>query len=77
MQETNTKGSKDKKTVKKIQKALKNNGYYLTYKGHYLKIDGIYKGCTERSVKQFQKAKKLTATGKVDYKTAKKLKITS
>ena len=74
---TVAKGSKDKKTVKKIQKALKNNGYYLTYKGHYLKIDGIYKGCTERSVKQFQKAKKLTATGKVDYKTAKKLKITS
>ena len=74
---TVAKGSKDKKTVKKIQKALKNNGYYLTYKGHYLKIDGIYKGCTERSVKQFQKAKNIKATGKVDYKTAKKLKITS
>ena len=35
------------------------------------------KGCTERSVKQFQKAKNIKATGKVDYKTAKKLKITS
>ena len=74
---TVAKGSKDKATVKKIQQALKNNGYYLTYKGHYLKIDGIYKGCTERSVKQFQKAKKLKVTGKVDYKTAQKLKLTS
>ena len=72
---TVAKGSKDKATVKKIQKALKNNGYYLTYKGHYLKIDGIYKGCTERSVKQFQKAKGLKVTGKVDEKTAKKLKL--
>ena len=72
---TVAKGSKDKATVKKIQRALKNNGYYLTYKGHYLKIDGIYKGCTERSVQQFQKAKGLKVTGKVDYATAKKLKI--
>ena len=72
---TVAKNSKDKATVKKIQQALKNNGYYLTYKGHYLKIDGKYKGCTERSVKQFQKAKGLKVTGKVDEKTAKKLKL--
>lgn len=72
---TVAKGSKDKATVKKIQRALKNNGYYLTYKGHYLKIDGIYDSCTVRSVKQFQKAKKLKVTGKVDEKTAKKLKL--
>lgn len=72
---TVSKGSKNKATVKKIQQALKDNGYYLTYKGHYLKIDGIYKGCTERSVKQFQKAKGLKVTGKVDAKTATKLKL--
>ena len=67
--------SKDKVTVKKIQKALKKNGFYIRYKGHYLKVDGWYGPCTERSVKQFQKAKKLKVTGKVDYKTAVKLKI--
>ena len=74
---TVAKGSKDKAPVKKIQKALKNNGYYLTYKGRYLKIDGIYHIYTERAVKQFQKAKGLKVTGKVDYNTAKKLKIVS
>lgn len=67
--------SKDKVTVKKIQKALKKNGYYIRYKGHYLKVDGWYGPCTERSVKQFQKVKGLKVTGKVDYKTAVKLKI--
>ena len=72
---TVAKGSKDKTTVKKIQQALKDNGYYLSYKGHYLKIDGIYKGHTERSVKEFQKDKGLKVTGKVDEKTAKKLKL--
>ena len=67
--------SKDKVTVKKIQKALKKNGYYIKYKGHYLKVDGWFGPCTERSVKQFQKAKRLKVTGKVDYETAVKLKI--
>ena len=70
---TVSKGSKDKATVKEIQRALKDHGYYLSYKGHYLKIDGKFKGCTERSVKQFQKDKGLKVTGKVDEKTAKKL----
>lgn len=69
------KGSKDKVMVKKIQRALKKNGYYLKYKGHYLKIDGWYGPYTFRSVKQFQKAKGLKVTGNVDEKTAEKLKI--
>ena len=72
---TVSKGSKDKATVKKIQKALKKNGYYLTYKGRYLKVDGKYSSCTVRSVKEFQRDKGLKVTGKADYKTAKKLKI--
>ena len=72
---TVSKGSKDKAMVKKIQKALKKNGYYIRFKGHYLKVDGWYGPCTFRSVKQFQKAKKLKVTGKVDEKTAEKLKI--
>ncbi|WP_116592083.1 right-handed parallel beta-helix repeat-containing protein [Methanobrevibacter thaueri] len=72
---TVSKGSKDKATVREIQQALKNNGYYLTYDGHYLKIDGIYHGCTERSVKEFQHDKHLKVTGKVDEITAKKLGI--
>ena len=57
----------------KIQRALKNNGYYLTAYGHYLKVDGIYWDYTVKAVKQFQKAKGLKVTGKVDEKTAKKL----
>ena len=61
--------------VKKIQKALKNNGYYTTAYGHYLKIDGIYHIWTQQAVKQYQKDKKLKITGKVDEKTAVKLKI--
>ncbi|MBO5840885.1 MAG: peptidoglycan-binding protein, partial [Methanobrevibacter sp.] len=69
------KGSKDKLTVKKIQRALKRNGYYLTFKRHYLKVDGIYGVCTVRSVKEFQRAKGLKVTGKVNYSTAKKLGI--
>lgn len=64
---------KDKSTVKAIQRALKNHGYYLSYKGHYLKVDGKFKSCTERSVKQFQKDKGLKVVGKVDEKTAIKL----
>ncbi|WP_298502701.1 Ig-like domain repeat protein [uncultured Methanobrevibacter sp.] len=72
---TIAKGSKNSAMVKKIQKALKKNGYYLTYKGHYLKVDGIFHDCTQRSVKEFQKANGLKVTGKVDYKTAQKLKL--
>ena len=72
---TVSKGSKDSAMVKKIQRALKNNGYYLTYQGHYLKVDGIYGDCTVRSVKEFQKDYGLKVTGKVDENTAKKLGI--
>ena len=72
---TVSKGSKDKSTVKEIQQALKDHGYYLSYKGHYLKVDGKFQSCTERSVKEFQKDKGLKVTGKVDEKTAKKLGI--
>ena len=61
--------------VKKIQKALKLHGFYLSYNGRYLKVDGIYHIYTEKAVKQFQKANKLKVTGKVDEKTAKKLGI--
>ena len=70
---TVSKGSKESAKVKKIQRALKNNGYYLTYQGHYLKVDGIYWDCTVRSVKEFQHDKGLKVTGKVDEKTALKL----
>ena len=70
---TVSKGSKDKSTVKEIQQALKDHGYYLSYKGHYLKVDGKFQSCTERSVKEFQHDKGLKVTGKVDEKTAKKL----
>ena len=38
-------------------------------------VDGIYHDYTVKAVKQFQKAKGLKVTGKVDEKTAKKLKI--
>ncbi|MEE0902374.1 MAG: Ig-like domain repeat protein, partial [Methanobrevibacter sp.] len=72
---TISKGSKLKSTVKEIQRALKNNGYYLTAYGHYLMVDGIYWDHTVNAVKQFQKAKGLKVTGKVDEKTAKKLGI--
>ena len=70
---TVSKGSKDKSTVKEIQQALKDKGYYLSYKGHYLMVDGKFESCTERSVKEFQHDKGLKVTGKVDEKTAKKL----
>ena len=73
--ETVSKGSKDKSTVKQIQQALKDNGYYLSYKGHYLKVDGKFSSCTFRSVKEFQKDKHLKVTGKVDEKNDKKLGI--
>ena len=72
---TVSKGSKDKSTVKEIQQALKDHGYYLSYKGHYLKVDGKFNSCTFRSVKEFQKDKGLKVTGKVDEKTAHKLGI--
>ena len=70
---TVSQGSKDKSTVKKIQQALKNKGYYLSYQGHYLKVDGKFDSCTVRSVKVFQHDNGLKVTGKVDEKTAQKI----
>jgi uncharacterized repeat protein (TIGR01451 family) len=70
---TVSKGCKDKSLVKDIQQALKDHGYYLTFKGKYLKVDGKYGSCTVRSIKEFQHDKGLKVTGKVDEKTAKKL----
>ena len=46
-------------------------------KDSYLKIDGIFHKYAVKAVKQFQKAKGLKATGKVDEKTAKKLGLFS
>ena len=72
---TVSKGSKNSAIVKKIQRALKNNGYYLEYNGRYLMVDGIFWDYTEMAVKEFQNDKVLKVTGKVDEKTAKKLGI--
>ena len=69
------KGNKRTAMVKKIQRALKNNKFYVTYKGKSLKVDGVYGYYTVIAVKLFQKAKKLQVTGSVDQNTAKKLKI--
>ena len=72
---TVSKGSKNSAIVKKIQRALKNHGYYLEYNGRYLMVDGIYGDYTEMAVKEFQNDNVLKVTGKVDEKTAKKLKL--
>ena len=70
---TISKGSKNSAIVKKIQRALKNHGYYLKHNGHYLMIDSIFQYFTQLAVKKFQKDNSLKVTGKVDEKTAKKL----
>ena len=70
---TISKGSKNFAIVKKIQRALKNHGYYLKHNGHYLMVDAIFRYYTQLAVKKFQKDKSLKVTGKVDEKTAKKL----
>ncbi len=72
---TISKGSTDTATVKKIQKALKRNGYYVRVGKSNLKVDGIYGQYTVQAVQQFQKANGLKVTGKVDLKTAEKLNI--
>ena len=68
-------GSTDTATVKKIQKALKRNGYYISVGSSKLKVDGIYGEYTKQAVQKFQKANGLKVTGKVDLNTAKKLNI--
>lgn len=72
---TISKGSSDTATVKKIQKALKRNGYYVKVGKSNLKVDGIYGIYTVQAVQKFQKANGLKVTGKVDLQTAKKLNI--
>ena len=72
---TIAKGSKNHAMVKKIQKELISKGYYKSSFGKAYKVDGNYGDLTVKAVKQFQKAKKLKVTGKVDDKTAKKLGI--
>ncbi|WP_405279376.1 peptidoglycan-binding protein [Methanobrevibacter sp.] len=72
---TISKGSKNHVMVKKIQKALIKKGYYKSSSGKAYKVDGNYGDLTVKAVKQFQNAKKLKVTGKVDEKTAKKLGI--
>lgn len=69
------KGSTDSATIKKIQKALKRNGYYIKVGNSTLKVDGIYGEYTKQAVQKFQKANGLKVTGKVDLNTAKKLNI--
>jgi len=56
-------------TVREIQKALKNNGYYSG------EIDGIYGENTKAAVKNFQRDCGLTADGIVGSKTMKYLGI--
>ena len=72
---TISKGSSDTAIVKKIQRALKRNGYYVKVGNSKLKVDGIYGEYTKQAVQKFQKANGLKVTGKVDITTAKKLNI--
>ena len=72
---TISKGSSDTAIVKKIQRALKRNGYYVKVGNSKLKVDGIYGEYTKQAVQKFQKANGLKITGKVDITTAKKLNI--
>ncbi|WP_394350576.1 peptidoglycan-binding protein [uncultured Methanobrevibacter sp.] len=50
---TISRGSKDKDAVKEIQQALKDKGYYQSYRGHYLKVDGKFNSQTFKAVKMF------------------------
>ncbi len=67
--------TKNRLIVKELQRALKRNHFYITYRGHNLLIDGWYYIYTKWAVKKYQKAKGLKVTGKVDYLTALKLKL--
>ncbi|MDR0773814.1 MAG: peptidoglycan-binding protein [Rickettsia sp.] len=58
---------------KKLQKALKDNNLYILYKGHVLKVDGVFGPRTEDAVREFQKKKKLKPTGIADAKTIAQL----
>lgn len=66
------KGSKNK-NVGELQKALNALGYKDQY-GQKLKIDNWFGPRTEGALKKFQKAMKISATGKLDAATKKKFK---
>lgn len=65
-------GSKGEK-VTLLQKHLKSLGYYLTYNGRRLVVDGSYGTYTAWAVRQFQKANGLTQDGYFGPKTCQAL----
>lgn len=68
-------GSNDSATVKKIQEALRRNGFYLKDGESSLLVDGIYGKYTTKAVQEFQKSKGISVTGIVNEETAKLLNI--
>jgi peptidoglycan hydrolase-like protein with peptidoglycan-binding domain len=58
-------------TIKDVQTALQQAGYYKRGR-----VDGIWGHGTERAVRQFQHAHKLTANGKLDVPTLQALNLT-
>ena len=71
----NTKLSQGSKgsQVTLLQTHLKSLGYYVTYNGHRLVVDGSYGTYTAWAVKQFQKANGLTQDGYFGPQTCKVL----
>lgn len=67
-------GSSNSKCVTVLQKLLRLNGFYITYKGAKLKVDGDFKKYTRWAVKLFQKKYKLKQDGIVGPKTKAKFK---
>ena len=68
-------GHTDAEMVKKIQNALRRNGFYLIDEGSPLIVDGIFGKYTTKAVQQFQKQKNINVTGIVNEETAKLLNI--
>ena len=66
------KGSKGEK-VTLLQKHLKTLGFYTTYNGRYLSVDGNFGTYTELAVKAFQKKTNHSADGWFGSKTCKSL----
>lgn len=57
-----------------FQKLLRQFSFYITYKGHSLKLDGYFGIYTQDATKKFQKKYNVPVTGKLDTNTLKKLK---
>ncbi len=55
--------------VKKMQEALHDKGHYIG------KVDGVFGLRTRASIRRFQKAESLAATGQIDPQTADKLGV--